>query len=295
MTASESSPLHSLGIYSTALRRRNMQCLSTLVDLALALVTGSDPLGPVFTHCSQLRFLTLLVGEEYTGDVAATLRAHSDALPLLTAFRLSDPYMDKASAEGVASFLRKKALLERLEMSHHWESTCSSENIAPVLDILPDLPRLRILGWELSGHSRTDPNLTPDNLLNLSARIPRQLTALSLWVTARSPTTVTEEDWIQFFRDLRACRFIHILTHHGFLGTRTLQAALLDHPPPVSELVGFNEDIAWVERDRETGGVGYSEPWSLSKVYNRTVEEFGCEEWEWLLRPIDMRLMDPHL
>ena len=37
--------------------------------------------------------------------------------------------------------------------------------------------------------------------------------------------------------------------------------------------------------------MGYSESWPLSRVYNRTVEDFGCEEWEWLLRLMDMRLM----
>ena len=82
------------------------------------------------------------------------------------------------------------------------------------------------------------------------------------------------------FSGLRSCRFIYVATDREYLGTRVLQAALLDHPPPLAELVGFNHDLAWVERERDTGRLEYSEPWPLSKVYYRTVEEFGCEEWE---------------
>ncbi len=92
------------------------------------------------------------------------------------------------------------------------------------------------------------------------------------------------------FRGLRSCRFVHVSTGPDYLYVRELQNALLDHPPPSVELVGFNEDIGWVEREPGTGRVAYSECWPLSKVYYRTAEEFGCEEWEWLLKHVDLRL-----
>ena len=93
------------------------------------------------------------------------------------------------------------------------------------------------------------------------------------------------------FSNLQSCRFIYAATDSKYLGTPELHGALLEHPPPSVELVGFNVNLAWVEREPETRRVAYGECWPLSKVYYRTAEEFGCEEWEWLLKDLESRLM----
>ena len=96
------------------------------------------------------------------------------------------------------------------------------------------------------------------------------------------------------FCGLHSCRFLYISTAPEFpatAGIEELRRTFFNHPAPSVELVGFNEDIRWAEREAVTGRAVYSESWPLSKVYCRTVEEFGCEEWEWLLRQVDSRLL----
>ncbi|PIL26335.1 hypothetical protein GSI_12091 [Ganoderma sinense ZZ0214-1] len=285
--ATTSLPLRSLGVFGHLLSQSNVQRFSTLVELSLALIPPRGPIEMVFTHCSRLRSLTLLVGGAPACDLATTLRTHSDALPLLTAFQLFYPRMGPDMSEAMVSFLRNKLLLERLDLGHH-RSLYAFDEIEPVLDILPGLPRLHVFGAELSGSNLIRQNLTPDHLQYLAQRVPARLTALSVCVGAHQ-STLTKEDWEQFFSGLSSCRFIYFSVDHSYLGAHVLQSTLLEHPPPLAELVGFNVDIAWVERDPETGRVGYSERWPLSRVYNRTAGEFGCEEWEWLLRQADDR------
>lgn len=121
-------------------------------------------------------------------------------------------------------------------------------------------------------------------MYGLSVLILRCVYMLTITVSVLRPAQLHE---------LRSCRFIHISSvsvYSAYAGE--LKRALFVHPPPSAELIGFNEDIRWVQREWGTGRwLGYSESWPLSRVYNRTVEDFGCEEWEWLLRLMDMRLM----
>ena len=85
---------------------------------------------------------------------------------------------------------------------------------------------------------------------------------------------------------------MHVSINTFYSERDELRRALFDHPPPRAELVGVHEDLRWVERDPQTGErVGYSESWPLSRVYNRTVDDFGCEEWEWLMRQVDLRIL----
>ena len=94
------------------------------------------------------------------------------------------------------------------------------------------------------------------------------------------------------FRRLRECRFVHVSINTFYSERDELRRALFDHPPPRAELVGVHEDMRWVKRDPQTGErVGYSESWPLSRVYNRTADDFGCEEWEWLMRQVDLRIL----
>lgn len=189
------SSLRSLGVFGEALRKRNVQRFSALVELTLVLFTDLGALGTIFTHSSRLRSLTLYVRGHCSGNLAIVLRTHPNALPLLTAFRLSHPKLTRDDAEATAAFLQKKTLLERLDLGHPLHPPYF-DDIQPVLEILPELPQLRVLGYWLVG-SRDSPGLTPDALLRLSKYIPRGLTALSLWVATQGLSTITEVDWIQ--------------------------------------------------------------------------------------------------
>ena len=324
-TVTVTSPsLRSLSIVGEALWECNVQSLSALTDLTLTIISDVDFIWVIFTNCARLQSLTILVGFIHNIDLAAVLRTHPYALPRLTAFRLYFPMIEEGVMEAVAAFLRTKPLLERFELGHRL-GACLLDEAEPVLEALTGLPRLRVLGLELSGGSERELRVAirPSHLQRFARRIPPQVTALSLWVHARfGPSIAREEDWTQFVRipspcsfcALRlhadyqyccflsrcaqfhglspSCRFIHMSAGHGYPVYDKLRRALFAHPPPSVELVGFNEDIRWVERDWETGHwLGYSKSWPISRVCNRTVEDFGCEEWEWLLRPIDMKLV----
>ena len=192
-------PLHSICVFGDIFLRCDILPTSTLVELTLALITGGDPIDKIFIHCSRLQSLTILVGDKYVGDVGVALRTHSNTLPLLTAFQLYYPSMGQMMAEALIAFLRNKVFLERLDLGHHW-SSCCFDDIEPVLDILPALPRLRVLGAELSSSNRTWQTLTSAHLQYLAQRIPARLSALSIWVGCRSRATLTKEDWKQLIR-----------------------------------------------------------------------------------------------
>ena len=191
-----STSLRSLGIFSEVFRKCNAHRLSSLAELTLVLLSHIDHIEAVFVHCLELRSLTLLGGVAHSGDIATILDTHYDTLPLLTAFRLGYSNVVKGVAEAIAKFLGTKPLLERLDISHPWD-TCPFEDAKPILDVLPRLPRLRVLGFELGGNSRMDPTLTAAHLLYFNQSIPQRLTAVSLWVALRTQVSTGETDWIQ--------------------------------------------------------------------------------------------------
>lgn len=61
---------------------------------------------------------------------------------------------------------------------------------------------------------------------------------------------------------------------------------LKDHPPAL-KLVGHGSCLSSLERDPATGEAAYGPVWDEETVGFRTVEDFGCEDWEWLLRSHD--------
>ncbi len=54
---------------------------------------------------------------------------------------------------------------------------------------------------------------------------------------------------------------------------------------PSLELFGYNQDMRWVSHeDSDAGTAELGEHWAHSRVQFRTRDDFGCEDWEWLLR-----------
>ena len=212
-----SSSLRSLSIFGEALWKSNVQSLSALTDLTLAIVSDVDLIRVIFTNCARLQSLTILVGFIHNIDLAAVLRTHPSALPRFTAFRLYFPMVEEGVMEAVAAFLRTKPLrvLERFELGHRL-AACLLDEAEPVLEALTELPRLRVLGLELSGGSEKDLRVAirPSHLQRFAQHIPPQVTALSLWVHARfGPSIVSEEDWTQFVRILFPCSTCALRLH----------------------------------------------------------------------------------
>lgn len=65
---------------------------------------------------------------------------------------------------------------------------------------------------------------------------------------------------------------------------------MLEDPPPSIDLFGFGPFMRWAIHDRSddrhhgVDGVKFSKCWSPSKFKFRSANDFGCADWEWLLR-----------
>ena len=63
-----------------------------------------------------------------------------------------------------------------------------------------------------------------------------------------------------------------------------LKTDVLENPPPKLELFGYGAQIRPIGRDPHTGAAVVRPRWSYPKVYFRTADDYGNDDWEWLLR-----------
>ncbi|TBU24541.1 hypothetical protein BD311DRAFT_701857 [Dichomitus squalens] len=231
---------------------------------------------PFLPSINHLRSLAFLPHHKIDGDLADVFEEHSDALPLLTSCKVMCGWMTAEDIEAFATFLQGKSFLQRLDFVHSygWASEDEPLTNEPVLRVLKDLPHLTILGCDIRSQQ-----LTSDHLAELSACIPRHLTALSLRISA-SEMTLTEDEWAEFFEAQEFCRYLQLLPDNDI----ELESVVSRHPPPVLQLLGYKRNLRWVSRNPSTKEVLYSDSWPASKVYFRQTDDFGCEDWEWLLR-----------
>lgn len=85
---------------------------------------------------------------------------------------------------------------------------------------------------------------------------------------------------------LGSLRYLHILSVYGE-ERGDIEGVLSGSPPPSLELFGYNQDMHWVSHGRSDASMvelSASERWPYSRVQFRTRDDFGCEDWEWLLR-----------
>lgn len=61
------------------------------------------------------------------------------------------------------------------------------------------------------------------------------------------------------------------------------EALLMDRPPAL-RLFGYGAQICSIECDPATGESTYGPPWSDAAVSVGAEEDFGCEDWAWLIR-----------
>ncbi|KAI0692126.1 hypothetical protein C8T65DRAFT_670052 [Cerioporus squamosus] len=244
-------------------------------------------IGIVLTHFPRLRSLVLV---SVTHQHVAAFAAHPTALPLLDSFDVSARYY--VAVSHFAEFiLAKRDRLRRLNVM------CCDASLE-LLDLLPRLPRLEVLGldlwcfeWTAAQHERLDGSL------------PSGLTALLLWVGVEE-CAVSKVEWARLLQKRAALRYFHVLPETS--RDADVSAELLEHRPPSLELVGLGSKLRWVVRsetesesgcksagDRDDADVcAYSAPWSLAKVWFRTVEDFGDRDWEWLLRGHNASMFD---
>ena len=176
----ENAPsLRRLFVYSDAdlLRLIEWQSLATLQDLTLVIDLPMR-LDAVFSHCSQLRSLSLICDETVGWPVSdpdpllGTFRDYPDAFPILDSFKLFyEPR--RRPCPDVAEFLRSRTALKRLDLCGPVQDLDSGD---PILTMLPGLQHLEVLGLYTDAFGSTN----TQRLDYIRKCLPRSLSALYL-------------------------------------------------------------------------------------------------------------------
>ncbi|KAM5537234.1 hypothetical protein V8D89_009167 [Ganoderma adspersum] len=222
-----------------------------LHELEIVSVRSYGGLRALFKHCAALRAFTLW-GVQYTVNDVAVL----------------------------ANFLRRKRHLRRLDVmvrtyTPRWVTDDRSPVLMPLLEILHTLPDLRIL---VLSFRVTSPE--GNHVRYLEAHLPENLTALLVWTDLPS-TPVTAQHWIELFSPCTSLQYLHVVPNFHDRGD--LHDIFQVHPPKL-ELFGYGAQIYPLGRGPATGAVVLHQRWVYPKMYFRTADDYGNEDWEWLLR-----------
>ncbi|EIW57071.1 uncharacterized protein TRAVEDRAFT_73323 [Trametes versicolor FP-101664 SS1] len=274
---------------------------SGLHELSLHNPASLEDFSVILQHCSQLQTLNLRIDNwDCSDELLAALEAAPDSLPHLTSFKLlCDNDVFDFVPLTLTTFFKNKPMMRRLDLRFEllFEDV---DELAYFLDIIAGLPRLEVIGLRLECA-----DFTHEHLQLLDARLPLHLSALLLaWAfdPDYGSNTVAERDWIAMVRpkapspDLsltvpplapyqlkrrQSLGYFHVLDNAG---TLDLRDALLRDRPRSLELVGYGGCLCSIERDPATGASFYGTPWTEEALGFGTAEDFGCDDWEWLVR-----------
>lgn len=228
----------------------------------------------LFRHCTRLESLRITLRSVSSGspEFYATIAANPAVLPHLTHLKLLLVTPLNVTVDALASFIRLKKKLRCLDYS---DQCTTVEVLSPVLeDAIRSLSNLEILGLGLAFEV-----LGQEQLRLLRHTIPKGVTALRLWLEYDDLADEEDRSWAELWTGLPKLTFAHI-DDDGTLPIITIED-LADVIPSL-RLVGrcsrFHEVYCTDD------GVTLGEHWSDTKVQFRTVEDFGCEDWEWLMR-----------
>ncbi|EJF64849.1 hypothetical protein DICSQDRAFT_167001 [Dichomitus squalens LYAD-421 SS1] len=256
-----------------------MPSFASLAELDIVGIQGHEELGELFAHCTHLRALSLVF--TYAEDVLIpVLRAQPKALPDLDSFKIWSVDYSGDDLAVLARFLQKKKRLRRMDVmvrvDARWLAADTALLITPILEIMPKLRELQVVGLSVRVAS-----LQKEHIQDLEVYLPDNLTALLIWVNISS-SSVPADEWIELFNSRRSLRYLHLVP--DFYDALKLKAAVLNNPPPNLELFGYGAQIRPIGRDPTTGAVVVRPRWPYPKVYFRTADDYGNDDWEWLLR-----------
>lgn len=248
--------------------------LRDVTHLHLELPVPLSNIDLLFRHSAGLQSLTLICGVVEDTGLWTVLMEHASALPGLTSFKLHispNTTVTESMATVLFDFLQQKKSLRRLDIAAgagwtHRETT-------PVLERISKLQSLEVLGVDLQYHSLGWRHL--EDLLRL---IPHGITALRIKATATDVLFGGYVSVLDLWGKRPNIRFTYV-DDRDIPPWLTMQE--LAEESCSLELVGHNGRFADVEHEENEPSLCY---WSRSKVEFRTVEDFGCEDWEWLMR-----------
>ncbi|KAI1783471.1 hypothetical protein LXA43DRAFT_1102495 [Ganoderma leucocontextum] len=254
-----------------------------LQELEVILPRTAGGLALVFRHCLSLRSLTLFPRALY--ELFSALQAEPTALPGLRALKfvyssIEDmPRFEYRHAQTLARFIENKKELASLDVEIDGPTDETPCDI-PLLQAIAQLPRLEVLGFSLARSA-----WEPSDIQFFRERIPRAVTALRISVSVeQADNDVLLQEWFSLIKDLSSLRYLHIFDKFR---TFDLKQQILEDPPASLELLGYGPFVRWLVRDHndlDDDRPKYSPCWPASKVQFRSVDDFGCATWEWLLR-----------
>ena len=291
-----------------------MSLIAHLTELSVINPPNLTNLAAVFEQCAAIRSFTFCDKARYDGQEATyanwsneefidILGKHPNAFPHLTSFKLMGAWFWSDQIEAVATFLKSKTSLRRLDVMNdkwtRWDGDGIVDDWIPLLQILDSFPHLECLGIDMRGAQ-----LTPEDMQQLQRHIPCQLTAFLLTIFAES-SKATADHWKQLVSDrfspclrrplpyesalhqitnFESLRYLHILSVYGH--ERRDIEAILSHPSLASlELFGYNYNMYWLSPPHTSPTtIAISERWPYPRVQFRTRDDFGNDDWEWLLR-----------
>lgn len=195
-----------LTLYGDGIWDCPLRSLLRLQELELILPISLNGFEHVMAQCAELRYLTLDL-KSGSRHFVRMVQAHPTTLPLLTAFKLLGTNADDAGSIALADFLRDKKNLRMLDFG--WlrneevvEDGPEGGLPLPLLEVLPQLPALEVLGLTVARN-----RLTPATIRFLAQYIPPQLSALMLRLESRVFFEVNgaAEEWTNLVRHVLIC------------------------------------------------------------------------------------------
>ncbi|KAH9925771.1 uncharacterized protein B0H18DRAFT_1008165 [Fomitopsis serialis] len=179
-----------------------------------------------------------------------------------------DERMTPPQIDALCSFLKGRPRLRRFVTKCNLTAAAAE----PLFEALATLENLEVLGLFLA----CDATPTKDWIHRLVDRLPTSLTALALDFDRGF---ANKETFAELWARLPALEFVDVQVH----GAAVLTPNQFIRGARNLRIVSFQDRFYDVERhDGELRVV--MPPWPSKKVHFRMVEDFGCADWEWLMR-----------
>jgi len=248
--------------------------MPNLVQLEVIFTRTYHGLGAMLRQLPQLRAFFLLHIRSLSDELLHDLADALPHLPLLTAFAvqraLSYVPLSLTQAAGLCGCLRGRSRLRCFYFNFQF----SSEDLPTYFAVIATLTNLEIYGLSYEGH-----DLDAAFFADLQHYLPPRLSVLTLRVDVDSfsDPSAFHMLWAHFHR----LTFLHVeIDDDGYLTAEDVVCGTENLP-----VVGLNDQFYRV--DYQTGEpIASLTGWSCRKVLLREAEDFGCEEWNWMMRHI---------
>ncbi|PCH39984.1 hypothetical protein WOLCODRAFT_162004 [Wolfiporia cocos MD-104 SS10] len=266
--------LESLAIPAALVHQTPVHFLRDLTELQLCALDDIRDIDMLFRHSERLESLTL---DSQISANFAVMSQYTQRLPHLTSLKIASdaPHMNEADIDALASFVASKVKLRRLDIAVPFMYWSQLERF---LSTMSSLKSLDVLGIE-SIQFVCDIH----ELQKIAQYIPMTLIGLRMNVSTEINSNLAQAEcdaWTQIFKQPTKLRFLHV---HDEQTSYIPGIYDLIIEIPTLEIIG-SRDEAFYSIERDDNGVAVIIPWSMTKSFSRTKEDFGDEDWAWIMR-----------